>query len=46
MATHVNERDAALAALRKEVEERQLVQDMLRQAQKMEAVGALTGGIA
>ena len=46
LASHVQERDAALAALRKEVKERQLVEDMLRQAQKMEAVGQLTGGVA
>jgi len=46
LALHVKERDAALAALRKEVEERRLAQDMLRQAQKMEAVGQLTGGVA
>ncbi|WOJ88734.1 ATP-binding protein [Methylocapsa polymorpha] len=46
LALHVKERDAALAALRKEVDERRLAQDMLRQAQKMEAVGQLTGGVA
>ncbi len=42
----IAERDAALTALATETAERERAETMLRQAQKMDAVGQLTAGIA
>ena len=46
LSSRIHERDLAHAALERETIERRKTEEMLRQAQKMEAVGQLTGGIA
>ncbi|MFZ5747464.1 MAG: ATP-binding protein [Pseudomonadota bacterium] len=46
LATMIAERDAAIAQMREQVDQRERVEAALLQSQKLEAVGQLTGGIA
>ncbi|MGY2047661.1 ATP-binding protein [Methylobacterium sp. JK268] len=46
LTARIAERDAALAALQAAVAEREKAETMLRQIQKLEAIGSLTGSLA
>jgi signal transduction histidine kinase len=46
LQAQISEREAAVAALEREQEERAKAEGMLRQSQKMDAIGQLTAGIA